>query len=132
MAGERELVTGLLSKEANFRLVVSGPVGVKGDRAADSKARTRQRDFGRSGRRRGRQLGRPVSLQSSHQRRTRQPFVSERDGSRMSVRALERQQVQLWITGITLDTDQSRTLATLRAGYRWYVIERFRIGHRVT
>ena len=29
MAGERELVTGLLSKEANFRVVVSGPVGVK-------------------------------------------------------------------------------------------------------
>ncbi len=29
MAGERELTTGLLSKEANFRLIVSGPVGVK-------------------------------------------------------------------------------------------------------
>jgi hypothetical protein len=29
MAGERELTTGLLSKEANFRLLVSGPVGVK-------------------------------------------------------------------------------------------------------
>lgn len=29
MAGERELVAGLLSKEANFRVVVSGPVGVK-------------------------------------------------------------------------------------------------------
>jgi hypothetical protein len=29
MAGERELTTGLLSKDANFRLVVSGPVGVK-------------------------------------------------------------------------------------------------------
>ena len=27
--GERELTTGLLSKEANFRLIVSGPVGVK-------------------------------------------------------------------------------------------------------
>jgi hypothetical protein len=29
MAGERELTTGLLSKEATFRLIVSGPVGVK-------------------------------------------------------------------------------------------------------
>ena len=29
MAGERELTTGLLSKEANFRLLVSGPIGVK-------------------------------------------------------------------------------------------------------
>jgi hypothetical protein len=29
MAGERELVTGLLSKDASFRLVVSGNVGVK-------------------------------------------------------------------------------------------------------
>ncbi len=29
MAGERELTTGLLSKEANFRLIVSGAVGVK-------------------------------------------------------------------------------------------------------
>ncbi len=29
MEGERELTTGLLSKEANFRLIVSGPVGVK-------------------------------------------------------------------------------------------------------
>ena len=29
MAGERELTTGLLSKESNFRLIVSGPIGVK-------------------------------------------------------------------------------------------------------
>lgn len=29
MAGERELTTGLLSKEANFRLIVTGKVGVK-------------------------------------------------------------------------------------------------------
>ena len=29
MVGERELTTGLLSKDANFRLIVSGPVGVK-------------------------------------------------------------------------------------------------------
>jgi hypothetical protein len=29
MAGERELVAGLLSKDANFRLIVSGPVGEK-------------------------------------------------------------------------------------------------------
>ena len=29
MAGERELVTGLLSKNASFRLIVSGDVGVK-------------------------------------------------------------------------------------------------------
>jgi hypothetical protein len=29
MAGERELTTGLLSKEASFRLVVSGQIGVK-------------------------------------------------------------------------------------------------------
>ena len=29
MPGERELTTGLLSKDANFRLVVSGPIGVK-------------------------------------------------------------------------------------------------------
>ena len=29
MAGERELTTGLLSKDTNFRLIVSGPVGVK-------------------------------------------------------------------------------------------------------
>ncbi|HSC19373.1 MAG TPA: hypothetical protein VLC74_10695 [Rhizomicrobium sp.] len=29
MAGERELTTGLLSKDANFRLLVSGKVGVK-------------------------------------------------------------------------------------------------------
>ena len=29
MANERELTTGLLSKDANFRLIVSGPVGVK-------------------------------------------------------------------------------------------------------
>jgi hypothetical protein len=29
MAGERELTTGLLSKGSNFRLIVSGPVGVK-------------------------------------------------------------------------------------------------------
>jgi hypothetical protein len=27
--GERELTTGILSKDANFRLIVSGPVGVK-------------------------------------------------------------------------------------------------------
>jgi len=29
MPGERELTTGLLSKDSNFRLIVSGPVGVK-------------------------------------------------------------------------------------------------------
>jgi hypothetical protein len=29
MAGERELTAGLLSKDANFRLIVSGPVGEK-------------------------------------------------------------------------------------------------------
>ncbi len=29
MAGERELTTGLLSKETNFRLIVGGTVGVK-------------------------------------------------------------------------------------------------------
>jgi hypothetical protein len=29
MAGEREFTSGLLSKEANFRLIVSGPVGAK-------------------------------------------------------------------------------------------------------
>ena len=29
MAGERELTTGLLSKDANFRLIVTGKVGVK-------------------------------------------------------------------------------------------------------
>jgi hypothetical protein len=29
MANERELTTGLLSKDANFRLIVSGPIGVK-------------------------------------------------------------------------------------------------------
>jgi hypothetical protein len=29
MGGERELTTGILSKDANFRLIVSGPVGVK-------------------------------------------------------------------------------------------------------
>lgn len=29
MEGERELTTGLLSKESSFRLIVSGPVGVK-------------------------------------------------------------------------------------------------------
>lgn len=29
MEGERELTTGLLSKDANFRLLVSGQVGVK-------------------------------------------------------------------------------------------------------
>jgi len=29
MAGERELTTGLLSKNANFRLIVSGDIGVK-------------------------------------------------------------------------------------------------------
>jgi hypothetical protein len=29
MEGERELTTGLLSKDASFRLIVSGPVGVK-------------------------------------------------------------------------------------------------------
>ena len=29
MTGERELTTGLLSKDANFRLIVSGTVGVK-------------------------------------------------------------------------------------------------------
>lgn len=29
MSGERELTTGLLSKDTNFRLLVSGPVGVK-------------------------------------------------------------------------------------------------------
>ena len=28
MGGERELTAGLLSKDANFRLIVSGPVGV--------------------------------------------------------------------------------------------------------
>jgi hypothetical protein len=28
-AGERELTTGLLAKEASFRLVVSGKIGVK-------------------------------------------------------------------------------------------------------
>ena len=29
MEGERELTTGLLSKDANFRLIVSGQIGVK-------------------------------------------------------------------------------------------------------
>jgi hypothetical protein len=29
MAGEREFTSGLLSKEANFRLIVGGPVGAK-------------------------------------------------------------------------------------------------------
>ena len=29
MDGERELTTGLLSKEARFRLIVSGPVGAR-------------------------------------------------------------------------------------------------------
>jgi hypothetical protein len=29
MGGERELTTGILSKDASFRLIVSGPVGVK-------------------------------------------------------------------------------------------------------
>ena len=29
MDGERELTTGLLSKDANFGLIVSGPVGVR-------------------------------------------------------------------------------------------------------
>jgi len=29
MEGERELTTGMLSRDANFRLIVSGPVGVK-------------------------------------------------------------------------------------------------------
>lgn len=29
MDGERELTTGLLSKDANFRLIVTGPVGVR-------------------------------------------------------------------------------------------------------
>ena len=29
LGGERELTTGILSKDANFRLIVSGPVGVK-------------------------------------------------------------------------------------------------------
>ena len=29
MRGERELATGLLSKDASFRLIVSGPVGEK-------------------------------------------------------------------------------------------------------
>ena len=29
MAGERELTTGLLAKDASFRLIVSGNVGVK-------------------------------------------------------------------------------------------------------
>ena len=29
MAGERELTTGLLAKEASFRLIVSGNIGVK-------------------------------------------------------------------------------------------------------
>jgi hypothetical protein len=29
MEGERELTTGLLSKDANFRLIVSGKVGEK-------------------------------------------------------------------------------------------------------
>ena len=29
MAGERELTTGLLAKEASFRLIVSGKIGVE-------------------------------------------------------------------------------------------------------
>ena len=29
MDGERELTSGLLSKDANFRLIVSGTIGVK-------------------------------------------------------------------------------------------------------
>ena len=29
MAGERELTTGLLSKDASFRLIVSGNIGVR-------------------------------------------------------------------------------------------------------
>lgn len=29
MEGERELTTGLLSKDASFRLIVNGPVGVR-------------------------------------------------------------------------------------------------------
>jgi hypothetical protein len=29
MAGERELTTGLLAKQASFRLIVSGNIGVK-------------------------------------------------------------------------------------------------------
>ena len=29
MAGERELTTGLLAKDASFRLIVTGKIGVK-------------------------------------------------------------------------------------------------------
>ncbi len=29
MAGERELTTGLLAKDASFRLIVTGAIGVK-------------------------------------------------------------------------------------------------------
>lgn len=29
MDGERELTTGLLSKDASFRLIVNGPIGVR-------------------------------------------------------------------------------------------------------
>ncbi len=29
MDGERELTTGLLSRDASFRLIVSGPIGVR-------------------------------------------------------------------------------------------------------
>jgi hypothetical protein len=66
MAGERELTTGMPAKEASFRLIVSGNVGVKEIERPIPKAGNRQRGFSRSGRARsivvnesGRQLRRP-------------------------------------------------------------------------
>lgn len=35
MAGERELTTGLLAKDASFRLLVTGQIGVKEIERAD-------------------------------------------------------------------------------------------------
>jgi len=43
MDGDRELTTGLLSKDASFRLIVSGDIGVnERDRAADKVNSTRK------------------------------------------------------------------------------------------
>jgi hypothetical protein len=50
-AGERELTTGVLSKDASFRLIVSGQVGVKEIERLIRKLAFDKKNFGRTRRR---------------------------------------------------------------------------------
>jgi hypothetical protein len=98
MAGERELTKGLLAKEASFRLIVSGNIGVKEierliqkleidkDILADQDERpsdgdiadNNQRDRNGKPNERGRQLRRPGGAVSTHRARPNEVRAAER------------------------------------------------------